>query len=161
MRALIVALTLFLSGCGQSEESVEFKDSEGNTRSVEVIDEGDTRTVKSDDGLMTTVGTQDEDKAKFPDYAPRYTGSKVVSVVDLDMGGMKRQMITQHSADAAETVLAFDKSEFAKAGVTVTEMPSGTGGTGLSEGPLHRPGVQVFITPTATGATIDLSVPTN
>jgi hypothetical protein len=132
MRQSILVCALLLSACGQSSETVTVKDSEGNERSVEVTQNGDTRTVTSGDGLIKAEGKMGGKDARFPAFAPQYPGSEVQGVVDMTAGtsatgGMKQNIITQSTKDTPEAVVAFYKEKAAGSGKRVQEIKSATG----------------------------------
>jgi major membrane immunogen (membrane-anchored lipoprotein) len=128
---LIISLIL-LTACSKSDESVTYKDSEGNDRKINVEDSGDTRTVTSDDGLIRAEGTQGGKNARFPDYAPQYPNAKVQSVVDMDMGpagasGFKSHTITMMTSDSPDAVVAFYKDKVGASGKRIEVMDTQTG----------------------------------
>lgn len=138
----VVTTIVSLAGCGQGNQTVTVKDSEGVERTATVADSGDTRTVKSGDGLITATGTQGGKNARFPAFAPQYPGSTVQAVVDNTVGtaatgGVKMHIITMRTDDAPDAVMAFYKS--AAGGKRLQELPSGTGptliigGTGMTD----------------------------
>lgn len=132
MRKSIIALTLLLAACGQSDQTVTYRDSEGNERALDVSDRGGERTITSDDGLITAQGTKNGAKARFPDYAPQYPGATVQSVVDMDVGQsgkmrVKQHIITMQSKDSPDTVIAFYREKIRSAGKSVKEVRSATG----------------------------------
>jgi hypothetical protein len=131
MRTPILMSALLLSACGQSEQNITYKDSEGNDRGISVKDSGDTRTVATDDGLITATGSQGSAKARFPAFAPQYPGAKVQSVVDMNAGtvgtgGVKQHTITMLTQDTPDTVIAFYKGKISANGKPVQEMGDAT-----------------------------------
>jgi hypothetical protein len=131
MRRLIVMSTLLLVACGGSD-TVSYKDSEGNDRSVTVKDGGDTRTVTSDDGLIKAQGTKGGKNARFPSFAPQYPGATVQVAVDMDIGngqvkGVNQHMITMQTKDTPDAVIAFYKGKAEATGKSVRQMDSATG----------------------------------
>lgn len=132
MRKIIFVPTLLLAACGQGDQTVTHRDSEGNEHLLEVEDNGETRTVTSDDGLIAAKGTLGGAQARFPDYAPQYPGAKVQSVVDMDVGRsgatkIKQHMITMQTPDAPDAVLSFYRTKIRAAGKDLNEVNSATG----------------------------------
>lgn len=142
MRILIISMTCLLAACGQSQQTVSYTDSEGNKRSVEVAEDGDTRVVKSDDGMISAVGHKGGEKAKFTAVAAQYPGSNIASVVDLDMGGIKRHTIVLQSNDTPAAIIAFYKGKAEAAGekLSMVEGSNSTllaiGGRNLADAPV-------------------------
>jgi hypothetical protein len=155
MRILMLSSTLWLAACGGSD-TVRYKDSEGNDRSITVQDQDGTRSVASDDGMMRATGTQGSAKARFPAFAPQYPGAKVQTVVDMDVGtgstgGIKQHIITMASPDTREKVIAFYRTSIGASGKSVKEVNSATGPTLVVGGtnPLDAEG---YVTAMANGA---------
>ncbi len=132
MRSLLLIPTLLLAACGQSDQTVSYEDSEGNEQTINVEDNGDTRTVTSEDGLISAEGSQGGANARFPDYAPQYPGSTVQSAIDLNAGTAQTGGVTQHTitmmtSDTPEAVIAFYAERAAASGKSVTQLDSATG----------------------------------
>lgn len=132
MRRLIVVCTFLIAACGENRQSVAMRDSEGNTRSLEVVDKGASRTVTSGDGLIRAEGSRGGDKARFPEFAPQYPGAKVQSAVDMAVGGsatggVQQHIITQFTADTPDAVIAFYKDKVGTSGKRLQELKTGTG----------------------------------
>jgi hypothetical protein len=129
MRFKTLIIAALLAGCGQSDKTVSFKDSEGNTRSVDVSDRGDTRTVRSNDGVISATGTKGGKNAVFPSFAPQYPGSTIASTVEMDMAGRKQHMIVQNTSDDTTAVAAFYRTKAEASGKKFQEYPSPAGPT--------------------------------
>lgn len=159
MRSLPLISFLMLAACGQSEQSVSYKDSEGNDRSISVTENGDTRTVTSDDGLIRATGARGGGNARFPAYAPQYPGSTIQSAVDMNAGtaatgGVKQHVITMLTSDTPDDVIAFYKDKLGSSGKSVKEVKSATGPMLMVGGssPLDMEAM-VTATPASTGGT--------
>ncbi|MFM2410945.1 MAG: hypothetical protein RL481_1773 [Pseudomonadota bacterium] len=155
MRILMLSSTLLLAACGSSD-TIRYKDSEGNDRTINVQDKDGTRSVSSDDGLTRAKGTRGSAKARFPAFAPQYPGANVQSVVDMDVGtgstgGVKQHIITMASPDTPEKVIAFYRTSISASGKSVKEAEGATGPMLVVGGtnPLDAEG---YVTAMANGA---------
>jgi hypothetical protein len=165
MRNSILVLAMFLAACGQSDQTVTYKDSEGKERSLEVSDSGADRTVTSDDGLIKAKGSQGGEKARFPAYAPQYPGAKVQSVVDMDVGQsgstkITQHIITMHTPHAPDAVISFYRAKISAAGKSMKEVKSGTGPMLMIGGssPLDMEGAITAMPVASGGTSVNVSV---
>lgn len=165
MRKAIIVSALLLAACGQSDQSVTYKDSEGNDRSVSVTDNGGERTVTSDDGMIQAKGRQGGEKARFPAYAPQYPGAKVQSVVDMDVGQsgstkITQHIITMHTPHAPDAVISFYRTKISAAGKSMKEVKSGTGPMLMIGGssPLDMEGAITAMPVASGGTSVNVSV---
>jgi hypothetical protein len=132
MRILLTTLAFLLAACGQGDQTVAYRDSEGNTKNISVENAGGTRTVTSEDGMIRAVGTQGGKDARFPDFAPQYPGAKVQNVTNMNLGpaggsGFKQHIITMQTTDSPEAVVAFYKGKIAAQGKRLQEIKTGSG----------------------------------
>lgn len=159
MRNATILSTLLLAACGQSDQTVNYKDSEGNDRSIRVTEKGAERTVTSDDGMIRAKGALGGARARFPAFAPQYPGATIQSVVDLDAGpagqtNVKQHVITMKTKDTPDAVIAFYKGKIGASGKSVRQVDSATGPMLMIGGssPLNMEGM-VTAMPVASGET--------
>jgi hypothetical protein len=165
MRKLILVVALFLVACGQSDQKVTYRDSEGNARSLEVRDNGEGRTVTSDDGSIAAKGSRGGAKARFPAYAPQYPGATVQTVVDMDAGQsgstkIKQHIITMQTPDAPDAVISFYRTKISATGKSVKEVKSETGPMLMIGGPspLDMEGAITAMPVPSGGTSVNVSV---
>jgi ABC-type enterochelin transport system substrate-binding protein len=118
-RSLIISsASLILAACGSNERSFQVDDGEGGRSTVSVKGDGEQVTVKTADGEV--VYQQGAQGAQFPDHAPQYPGSKVISFANFaGAEGAMGSNYTQHTNDSVEAVMAFYKQRATAAGLKI------------------------------------------
>lgn len=152
-RLLPIFLILVFSACDKSEETVTHEDSEGNASAISAEESGETRVVKSKDGKVLATGTKGGSAAVFPEYAPQYPGSKIVSSVNIQMAPSSPPSVNTNmtTADSVEQVVEFYKSKATAAGLGIIEQKYAKG-IMLSVGPKGKLGMsELVITIDAAG----------
>ncbi len=155
-RIFQVILILVFAACNKSEQTVTNRDSEGSTSTLQLEQSGETRVVKSQTGEVLATGTRGGAAAEFPEYAPQYPGSNILSSVKMQMvpGGPPSNITTMDSSDAMEKIVAFYRTKAEAAGLKVTERETGTG-VMLLVGPTGKLGMaelMVTVDPSGTGS---------
>lgn len=129
MRGHLVLLVVAASiaGRGSSEKTYKIEDGNGSTATVTTSDGDEVARIQTEDASV--VVRQGANAASFPDYAPQYPGSTVVSSMDYqtDQDGAGGN-VTMQTSDDVPKVMAFYKKSVASVGLKVVmETNTGTG----------------------------------
>jgi hypothetical protein len=128
---LILSVSLLaFAACGKSEQTITVKDSDGKDVQAVVGKDGDTTTIKTEQGEIKIAQSS---QANFPSYAPQYPGSKVTTTMTASgkgdgMSAGMGNMIAMETSDAPAAVMAFYKASLTSANMPIkmeTTTPQG------------------------------------
>ncbi len=114
--ACAAALAL-VGGCGSKTETVTVPDGKGGTATIK--GDGEKAVITNAEGKTTSF---DSTKADFPDFAPQYPGSKVVTQATMSSDGSKVATIELNTADTPAAVGEFYKKSLGAKGMEPSVM---------------------------------------
>jgi hypothetical protein len=112
MRSWMVLGCLALAACGSDEQSTTVA---GTTYTSS--DKDERATISNARGSISTVSGASAANTKLPDFAPRYPGSNIESVIDSKRDGRASTMVTLTTADPVQKVVDFYRPRFEGAGL--------------------------------------------